>query len=90
MKGSITLKDLVDAKRKIDELSHLPNVIASPFVCDWDIVERTWFERLFSLPWNPLKSTRTEYNPKAYRLSCGTIICSANTLRIAKKELLND
>jgi hypothetical protein len=54
-------------------------VIANPFVDDYDSVTRTWKERLFTLPWQPWVSTKVVYNPKAFFISEGTIICSPRT-----------
>lgn len=34
------------------------DVIISNYVSDTKIVRRSWGERLFSLPWQPLKSTK--------------------------------
>jgi hypothetical protein len=45
-------------------------------------VKRTWRERLFTLPWQPLKATRTEVplvpSSKTYRLSDGTWLMHPN------------
>lgn len=47
------------------------DIIASPFVSDLERVKRTWKERLFSRPWNPLQKYKTEYRP--YALIAGSI-----------------
>lgn len=51
---------------------------SSPYINDHKTVNRTWCERLFTLPWKPLKTTKQIYSPQVFMLDDGTIICSVN------------
>ena len=39
-------------------------VIASPHITETQEIARTWRERLFSLPWRPLRKTKTVVVPR--------------------------
>lgn len=61
-------------------------IIADPYVSDFKIIKRSWKERLFTLPWQPLRKTNTEYNPIAYIMDNGYVIVSYRTWAILEKE----
>lgn len=51
-------------------------VLTDAFINDYDTVERTWRERLFTRPWRPWVSTKRVYAPKFYKLPGGRVLMS--------------
>ncbi len=41
-------------------------IVQSVYVSDQATTKRSIIERLFTLPWQPLRSTKTVYSPRAY------------------------
>lgn len=62
------------------------NIITSCYISDYDSIERSWKERLFTLPWRPWLKTRSVYSPKIYKLANGDILCSHRTFQNIKKQ----
>ena len=59
-------------------------------ISDLAIVERTWQERLFSLPWRPFVTHKAVYSPKGLLLSDGTLVVSLQTMIALEKALLDE
>lgn len=62
------------------------NIITSVHINDFNLIERSWRERLFTLPWRPWLKTKSVYSPKIYKLGNGDIICSPRTLQNIKER----
>lgn len=58
----------------------------SYYISDFKTVDRTWKERLFSLPWNPLQKVKAVYSPTAYRIG-NVVFVSPKTFVKLQKEL---
>lgn len=54
-------------------------IVASKYVSDLTKVDRTWKERLFTLPWNPFKKTKTVKSQIAYCTEDGFVYVSYET-----------
>lgn len=54
-------------------------LIPSAYVEDFNIIKRTWKERLFSLPWKPFMKTKTIPEKKMYKAFDNCYFCSYNT-----------
>jgi hypothetical protein len=54
-------------------------VIPSVHVPDFKVVNRSFLEKWFTLPWRPWVSTKSVYAPVAYELENGTVIVSPRT-----------
>lgn len=64
-------------------------IISSPYVSDYVRVKRSLFERLFSLPWTPLQSHRSVYQPAGYHIIDGSsvVLVSTKTYELLKAEV---
>lgn len=62
-------------------------VIIDNHVRDYDLVKRTWKERLFTWPWKPFKKYNSVFNPKYYKFGNENILCSPQGYEILKREL---
>jgi hypothetical protein len=65
----------------INGLTVRPNV----YVSDTATIVRTWMERIFEKPWNPLKTTKSEYFPRVFLFE-GIAVVSYQTFSIIKKQ----
>ncbi len=50
-------------------------------ISDLHMEKRTWHERLFTLPWEPLTKYKAVYCPAAYILKDGTVVVSPRTYK---------
>lgn len=60
------------------------NIVPSVYVTDWTWEKRSWRERLFSWPWNPLLRYTIVKNPKVYYMD-DQIVCSYETFDKIKR-----
>ena len=75
------LEDIQDAKRQMKQLWGSDpqflngQIIISPFLTEEELVRRTWRERLFTRPWQPLHRWRTVVVPmkRSIRMPDGTL-----------------
>ena len=73
---TLTQQYFIDAQKKlttIPRVSGIP-IIFSDYACDpeYEMVKRTWKERLFTRPWNPrrkYKQIMTALNPQMFRIN---------------------
>lgn len=74
----------------LNEIDWKSRVLPSRYVPDTKSVRRTWIERLFSRPWNPLRRYKVVKTPLAFVLN-GIVLCSYDTYnRIKKETQVND
>jgi len=64
-------------------------IVADKHVSDLSVVDRTWRERLFTLPWTPFVKTKVVYSPKGYLMNDGSLIISPKTKRLLEDALLD-
>lgn len=60
------------------------NIVPDIYVSDTETVKRSWRERLFSKPWEPLTNTKQVYCPRIYVQNENTMIVSYQTYSILK------
>ncbi len=58
---------------------------SSPNVVDFSVVKRTWFERLFTRPWNPRHPYKRVYCATMYTVG-DVILVSPATYALLEKE----
>lgn len=58
---------------------------SSIYVSDYDTVERTWVERLFTLPWTPWVGTKVVEARRAFICYGHTVIVSVKTYQDLKR-----
>ena len=61
-------------------------IVPTHMMADIGHVKKTWKERWFSWPWNPLQDFKTVYQPMAMRMD-DTWFVSYKTYAILEKEL---
>src|SRR5574343_1370655 len=72
---------------------NLGKIIENPLMVYTDVreVKRTWRERLFTLPWQPFRATRTEITTTpskvCYQLPDGSLVTHPETAAELKKQL---
>ena len=73
--SNLTYETLLKAKEKLDietpKIQFPPRIIYSLYACDpeYELVNRTWRERLFTRPWRPFqkkKKVLKNLNPQAF------------------------
>lgn len=75
---------------KVDLMSIVGlNIVADMYVSDYELVKRSWRERLFTLPWTPLKRFKSVYVPPAYIEPNGVVRVSPKTKNIIMQLLLD-
>ena len=89
--SDLTYQDLLDIRNKFigqTTVASIP-IILSSYACDpeYELVKRTWKERLFTRPWEPrrkLKRIMIALNPQMYRMrspiSGGDVIIAHTSL----------
>lgn len=76
----------IDYIKELIEKNTMVRVVTSPYISDYKTTKRSWKERLFTLPLQPLRKTNTEYNPIAYIMDGNIVIVSYRTWAILEKE----
>lgn len=61
--------------------------IADSHVSDVYTVNRSWFERLFSLPWRPFQKTKIVEEARLHEFLPGIYLCSYKTYAKVVREL---
>ena len=65
------------------------NIVADIYISDYELVRRSWYERLFTRPWKPLVKYKSLYLPPMNILADGTILVSPKTKELITQMLLD-
>jgi sporulation protein YlmC with PRC-barrel domain len=75
----------------LDVLGYQVTIVTSKWITDTKEVKRTWKERLFTVPWRPLKKTKTVVVPsdKVYMMG-DIVVCHPVMESRLQEALAND
>jgi hypothetical protein len=73
-------------------LYHKPRTVIVPsiYVNDYQSKKRSWIERLFTFPWEPLRKYNAVYEPIAYRFEDSWIVSVQTYSILIKEGYIND